>query len=789
MFRCAGLRTAAATALAAASMWLGRAAAAEPPLASNAAPAQPAQQLDAVNVTDQRYQKVPLDVPFNRAGILGVQLGPPPDFPTYLDTLVVTASRTPQLPERVAATAQVFDSAAVRNAPTATLDSVLRAVPSFSLFRRSDSLTANPTTQGVSLRGLGPSGASRSLVLLDGVPLNDPFGGWVNWSQIPRDAVARVEVIPGGGATAWGDAALGGVLQVFLQPAQTEQIVIDRPPTPIAWGSRGTAQMSAEVGDFATRRGSVIVNRPAGRNGVVQILAEDFATNGFSIVAPERRGSIDVPAWSRHRSFGARWREAVSTNTEVSVTVRGFEEFRGNGTPYQRNGTRSKFASVQGAGQPSPNFTWSAVAYAQQQTYASTFSAINSTRTAEAPASDQFAVPATALGASWTGTWVHRDGATTGFGLDGRTVHGETRENYNFSGGDFTRQRIAGGTQDFGGVFVVHQQPLLPTVRLTLGARVDDWRDENGHRTERVRSTGAVTRADQYDAHTDTELSPSLGLVWTPTRSWRLKSSAQQAFRRPTLNELYRPFRQGANVTEANANLSTEHVTSAEAGIEWMLWPNKSAPADRTREPGLGARQRTHPRLTLGATAFWNDLHDAVTNVTVARGPGTFPLFGALPAGGVGRERLNIDRVEVQGAELSAVWTPASSLSVTAAYLYDDATVRRATIAPALVGKRLPEVPRHATSLGVTWQAPLQLTVTSRLRWIGRQFDDDENTLRLGETLVADLGVTRPLTKHLTLFLNVENAGDARIETARSADGVVNVGTPRLVIGGVRGRW
>lgn len=767
-------------------MLFGTAAAAESPPAATVG--QPAQQRGAVNVADQRYQNVPQDVPFNRAGILGLQPEPPPDFPAHLDALVVTASRTPQLPERVTATAQVLDAAAVRNAPTATLDSALRAVPSFSLFRRSDSLTANPTTQGVSLRGLAPSGASRSLVLLDGVPLNDPFGGWVNWSQIPRDAVTRIEVIPGGGATAWGDAALGGVLQVFLQPARTEPIVADRPPAAISWGSRGTAQMSAEVGDFGTRRGSVIVNRPAGRSGVVQIMAEDFATNGFSVVAPERRGTVDVAAWSRHRSIGARWREAVGTNAEVSVTVRGFEEFRGNGTAYQRNGTRSKFAAMQGAGQPSPNFSWTAVAYAQQQTYASTFSAINSTRTAETPASDQFAVPATALGGSWTGTWLHGDGATTGFGFDGRSVHGETRENYNFTGGDFTRLRVAGGTQDFGGVFIVHQQPLLPTMRLTIGARVDVDRDENGHRTERVRRTGEVTRADRYDAHGDTELSPSLGLVWAPTRSWRLKTSAQQAFRRPTLNELYRPFRQGANVTEANANLSTEHVTSAEAGVEWMLWPNESAAAHRP-DAALGARHRPRPRLTLGASAFWNDLRDAVTNVTVARGPGTFPLFGSLPAGGVGRERLNIDRVEVQGAELSANWNATSSLSITAAYLYDDATVRRAAIAPALVGKRLPEVPRHATSLGVTWQAPLQLTLTARVRWIGRQFDDDENTLRLGETVVADLGLTRAVTKNLTLFLNVENAGNARIETARSADGVVNVGTPRLVLGGVRGSW
>ena len=56
----------------------------------------------------------------------------------------------------------------------------------FSLFRRSGSRYANPTSQGVSLRGLGASGARRALVLVDGLPLNDPFGGWVYWARVPR---------------------------------------------------------------------------------------------------------------------------------------------------------------------------------------------------------------------------------------------------------------------------------------------------------------------------------------------------------------------------------------------------------------------------------------------------------------------------------------------------------------------------------------------------------------------------------------------------------------------------
>lgn len=661
---------------------------------------------------------------------------------------VVTAARTPQPPEQVAFSLKNIEGDALRDAPTVTLDDALRTVPGFSLFRRSDSLTANPTAQGVSLRGLGPSGASRSLILLDGVPLNDPFGGWVTWAMLPRESLDRAELVPGGGASAWGNASLGGVVQLLTDPATGER-----------------TRFAASQGDFSTRSVEFEVTRPAGR-GTVQILGDDFSTTGFSLVAPERRGPIDVAAWSRHRWLGARWREPLGDNLEATVTARTFQEFRGNGTPYQRNGTRENFVSASLAGQAGPAFAWNATAYAQDGSYASTFSSVNATRTAETPASNQFAVPATAEGAAWTGVWTQPDGGRTSAGVDARFVRGETREDYTFTNGAFTRLRIAGGNQAFAGLFALHEQPLLPDLRFTLGARFDEWREDDGHRRETDLGSGAALRDDRYADRDGTEFSPSAGLVWQPAPAWRVRVAAQHAFRVPTLNELYRPFRQGTTVVETNPDLRTEHVTSGELGADWTQGP-----------------------FTLGATGFWNDLHDEVANVTIARGPGTFPLFGTLPAGGLGQQRLNLDRTRVRGLDLSARWKAGEKLLLTADWLYDDATVLRASVSPALVGKRLPQVARNSASLGAVWHAPAGVTLTPRVRWIGRQFEDNENTLVLGEAIVADLTVSRPVSKHVELFLSAENLGNARVETGRSADGTVNTGTPRLTLGGLRGTW
>ena len=725
----------------------------------------------------------------------------PPSFSYELSPMIVTAARVPQAVQNVAPTARVILAEELRSAPTLTIDGTLRSVPGFSLFRRSDSFTANPTAQGVSLRGLGPSGASRSLVLLDGVPLNDPFGGWIAWTKIPRDGLARAEVIPGGGATAWGNATLGGTIQLFTRRARGERMVVRQPPPPgsaptvegnLVWGTRATLHTRAEIGDYGTRSLEFSAVYPE-QHGTLQLLSRVFATDGFALVAPERRGPIDIAAWSRHRWLTARWQQPLGANVSLTATVRGFEEQRGNGTPYQKNGSREKFASLATAGQSGLKFTWDSVVYAQDQSFASTFSGVNAARTAETPASDQFAVPALAWGAAWNGAWRHTGisdalSPRTSLGADVRLVRGETRENFTFVAGNFTRQRVAGGRQLVGGIYGAHDRSLSETWRATVGARVDAWRDTDGHRRETDRATGVVLRNDRYPDLADVEFSPSAGLVWRPSKTWRTRASVQHAFRRPTLNELYRPFRVGANVTEANAALHTESVDSAEVGTEWTTLRQPPAPPTPPGRPSARQPNPVHA-LTLGVTAFANELHDAVGNVTIARGPGTFPLVGTIAAGGVGRQRLNLDRTRVRGVELSAKWTPASALTLSGDALFNDATVRRAPIAPALVGNRVAQVPRRSASLGAVWRAPWGFTLTPRLRYIGRQFEDDENQLTLGAAVIGDLGIARPISRHLELYVSGENLGNARIETGRSADGIVNVGTPRLVVGGLRGTW
>jgi outer membrane receptor protein involved in Fe transport len=660
-----------------------------------------------------------------------------------LAPVFVTASRGAEAEDSVPFSHETLSGDDLRDTPATTLDGALRGIPGFSLFRRTDSLVANPTTQGVSLRGLGPSGASRSLVLLDGVPLNDPFGGWIFWSKVPRESLAGVEIVPGGGGTAWGNAALGGVIQLFTEPASGQR-----------------ERLMAATGSFQTREVEAQVTEPLGP-GTLQVLGRDFSTGGFSTVAAEQRGPIDIAATSKSRWLTLRWSEPVGPDATVTLAFRTFEEERGNGTPYQNNSARETFGSATVTAHPTKTFQWNATFYAQDQNFASTFSSVNATRTAETPASNQFAVPTTAEGVAWIGEWTEPGGARTTVGLDGHDARGETREDSAYVAGAFTRRRFAGGRQSDAGIFALQSLALSDRVRASLGIRADGWLDNDGHRRDYL--NGAPAGNLIYPRQDGLAFSPSGGLVWQAAGPLRLHATVQQAFRRPTLNELYRPFRVGNVITDANPALRTETVKSAEIGADVVI-----------------------KKFTFGVTAFWNDLHDPVANVTIAEGPANVPGIGFVPAGGEARRRLNLDEVRVQGGAVSASWQPAPALAFNAQYLLDDSRVRQASVAPRLVGLRLAEVPVSTATAGLTWRPAHRWTITPRVRWVGAQFDDDANTLRLAPATILDLSASVELSHGLELFVTGENLGNRRIETGRSVDGLVNVGTPRLIMIGFR---
>ncbi len=642
----------------------------------------------------------------------------------------------------------VLDRAALRDSPALRLDDVLRQqIPGFSLFRRTSSQVANPTTQGVSLRNIGPNGAGRTLVLLDGIPQNDPFGGWVYWSRLPPSGLDRVEVLQGGGAGSFGNAALGGTIALYSQRLEGNSLSLD-----FTGGSRDTYEGSA-AGQFTADHGKLAVFSRV----------DHFQTDGYPIVRADQRGSVDVAADSEDTVADLGLRYSISDASVLAVKGSGFTEDRSNGTPYTTNSSQAADFSAALAGEvPGTEVGYQGLIYGQVRDYQQTFSSVDAARQTETPSQDQYSVPAQAVGGSLTAGLPVTPANRLLTGLDARWVTGETHERFRFVNGEYTSDRAAGGEQLFLGGFAEDAWKLTSLTQLTLAGRVDYYDNLDGRRRETSLLDGSTTRDDHYAGRDGWVADGRVGLSQEiPAVGTRLRAAAYTGFRVPTLNELYRPFRVRNDITEANPALKPEHLRGAELGAE--VQPLKT--------------------LRFSLTGFYNELGDPVANVTVAQGPANVAPFGVIPAGGTGRLRENLGRAESHGAESAATWDPFSTMRLTVSYLYSHGTVQSAPNQPGLEGKRLAEAPEHQVTGGVGWTPFAPLHAEVQVRYTGDQFDDDLNTLRLDPYVTVDAAVTWQFASQWRARVSVENLLNTEYQTSRGADGLVTIGSPRLIYG------
>jgi iron complex outermembrane receptor protein len=121
--------------------------------------------------------------------------------------------------------------------------------------------------------------------------------------------------------------------------------------------------------------------------------------------------------------------------------------------------------------------------------------------------------------------------------------------------------------------------------------------------------------------------------------------------------------------------------------------------------------------------------------------------------------------------------------------LFSEGTIERAEIAPELAGRQLAGVARRSAVIGATWNVSDKITLRSRMRVMGSQFEDEENEFHLDAAVVVDLKASYALTKRSELFVTAENLSDSQVEVSRSADGLIYVGMPRMILGGIRFSW
>ncbi len=649
-------------------------------------------------------------------------------IPPASEQIEVTGFRTPVSALESPVSTRVLTAEDLRQAVPVGLDGKLRTVPGFDLFRRSSSLIANPTTEGVSLRGLGSTAASRSLVLLGDVPLNDPFGGWIHWLELPALTVGRVEVVRGGVSDLYGSSAVGGVVQISPTPLNDKpEFVLES-----GYGAEGLNDNEALV-------------RGGHKHWAGLASAGLVGTDGYTLVAPSLRGPVDANSNVHAENalvFGERSLGALGSGDGVWLRGNVLNESRRNGTLITTNSTRLwRYAAGLDRGD------WQARAWGSTIGFRQNFSAVATGRGSETltrVASD----PANELGGALR--WHHALKPTLVLlaGSDVRDVRARDNELPTAAAAVPTsttaRQTDAGGY----GEVLWTPGPWL----LSASARGDRFLSRDAARYSlRTGARTVLPSIDQAVANPRAGISRRLG------RAVALSASAFRAYRAPTENELYRTGQVGQQTTLANANLLSERATGWETGV------SGETPAK------WGASWR--------ASYFWTEINRPITALTLSTTATATTL-----------QRENLGQIRSRGISLDGALHPVPWLQMAGGYQFARATVTRysalAAIAPDLTGRWIPQVPRNTGTLQVTASRARYGLLSVQARVSGRQYDDDLNSFVLHPFTRFDVYSSHDFGPRWQVFASVENLLDRSIDVGRTP--IRTLGTPQLARFGVR---
>jgi vitamin B12 transporter len=659
-----------------------------------------------------------------------------------VETVVVNAARLPTSLADAAFSIIKIDPDALATLPR--LDRALETTPGVSLFRRGSSAGANPTTQGVSLRSIGPTAAGRALVTVDGVPQNDPFGNWVIWTSIPTDAIRQISVVRGAGAGPYGAGALTGVI------AMDQRSQVDD----------GHVTLSAEGSDLGEQQ--VSASAGGAVNDKVQLFAAGQSEQGDHwIPVREGRGAADSPLTLHDWSATAK---SVADLGFASLTAEGgaYREARGSGTLLAESASSGDDAAVTLAAQPdATHLGWRLQTWVRQSNLYNTSASISANRNTATLASDEYLTPAAGYGANAAVRKVAGWGSLE-VGTDFRATDGVDNELVTYVNGAPTKKRIVGGETQQVGIYAEGAWQSGPWL-VTGGVRADQWQQTDGHRTEYSLITGAVTLDPVIANKSGTLPTARGGVRYDLGQGFYVRTAGYEGFRAPSLNELYRPFRMGNNVTEANENLKPEKLYGTEIAI------------GRDQGP-----------LTWSATGFLNQLRDPIANVTLGVGPGTFPRGEVVPAGGFYIQRQNLQAINATGVEAEAKYRLLSNLTLQVAGDYTDATVDGGGIDPQLTGKRPAQTPRLTATGLAEWTVIPNVTFTANIRWEDIRYADDQNTLVLPPGALLGFRLDWQATRNWGVFLEADNVTDTALATDQTATFVRSYDEPRVFRFGFR---
>ncbi len=644
---------------------------------------------------------------------------------TLREEVVVTANRTETRIGETPASVVTLSNDEITTTAAPTIDDALRQVAGFSLFRRTGSRYANPTAQGVSLRGVGASGASRSLILFDGVPLNDQFGGWVQWNRVAPISVETVEVLRGGASSLYGNNSLSSTINILPRRARENYAFSAE-----TYG--GTQQTFSGSTFFGFKRNDLTAD----------FTAASFQTKGYILIDETARGLADVYAGARNSNLSARVGKNFNDAANVFFKTAYFGEVRHNGTGLQTNRTHIRNFVLGGDWQRSnsefqisdskfsiqnPKFDWRV--YGGTQVYDQIFSAVSANRNSESLNRVQ-RVPAQNVGLSATASAVFFENQTVVAGFEAREVRGASDE-IGVANFRATALSGAGGRERTFGFFVQDFARVGERFVVSASARYDSWRNFDAS-TQTLTLSNNQRTGVVFPDRDETAFSPQISLLFQATANVSFFAVGSKSFRAPTLNELYRGFRVGNVVTFSNENLRAERALNFETGASFN-------------------RNKFYAR----GNFFWTRVSQPISNVTLTVAPNL-----------ITRQRRNVGETRTRGLEIEAE-TRFQSVNFSAGYILADSRVADFPANRALENLFVPQVARHQLTFQTrytknVWSLALQGRASSA------QFDDDLNAFRLEPYFQLDAFIAKRFKENLQAFVGIENLFNSRYSVGRT---------------------
>ncbi len=644
------------------------------------------------------------------------------------ESVVVSVTRSERSLVDQPASVSLISEEQMEQTPANSMDDVLRTVPSMNLPFAS-SYQIHPTANSVSLRGLG---GIRALVLLDGIPINDPFFGYLQWSRVSMDSVARVEIVRGGGSPLWGNYAMGGVINI-----------ITRPP------DKSDFRFEGAYGRFDTYRGNGIADFIVNNSLKFRAEFSSWGTNGFKQVADDA-GPIYVPttfdaqnaALNAYFTPGTEWHGSLNFNfhdndqnllTPLSTNDQQIYDLAGN---VVKNFDHSDL-TISGFYEHSHFVTDNVGTPDGVEIGFGEFLQNHHTTP----------VDSTGASANWS---MPMDGVIrlVTVGSDVQLISGEDRADIFDESGTQIRTDIGRGKQFFLGGF--GQVDIFPSdnFEILASARIQNVRNFDGF-------DGVGGLGDVPDK-SDNSFDPRVSVHYNIAPQFALRSAAYTSFRAPNLDNLYRSFSVPFGIFEPNAQLSPEKLKGGEVGFDVY-----------------------QSFLSFQFTAYISEIEDLITSRNLD--------FSELPPGFFfGTRNINAGKARAQGVEAAADLTITSGWNAHFGYAYMDSHIIENELDPASVGKQQGGIPRQQIEGSIAYRSADKWRASTRMRWVDDAWGDNANTLPIPSHFVTDFSVAFKVAKPVELFLDIQNLFDEEYIADNSGFSPPLLGTPRSAIGGVR---